>query len=301
MIPFIVLILIAGAIFYIKLAPQLKINKKMVSIISIIVLVLVLFVSSLRIIPPGHVGVQVLLGKVQNRILQSGIHFVIPIVNVSQLTVRTQEYTMSSLSEEGLKKGDDAITALTKDGLSIKLDLTVWYALDAVEAANLYETIGPDYVSKIVRPAIRTAIRDAAVDYNVTDIYSTKRNELTDNIFENLYSNLKEKGVIVDRILLRNIVLPQKVKNAIDDKIAAEQDAQKMQYVLQKEEKEKERRLIEAEGIALANKTIRASLSTQYLQWYYIQNLKEVLQSDGTRTVILPFDQNLTPLINMGQ
>ena len=294
MIPFIVLILIAGAIFYIKLAPQLKINKKMVSIISIIVLVLVLFVSSLRIIPPGHVGVQVLLGKVQNRILQSGIHFVIPIVNVSQLTVRTQEYTMSSLSEEGLKKGDDAITALTKDGLSIKLDLTVWYALDAVEAANLYETIGPDYVSKIVRPAIRTAIRDAAVDYNVTDIYSTKRNELTDNIFENLYSNLKEKGVIVDRILLRNIVLPQKVKNAIDDKIAAEQDAQKMQYVLQKEEKEKERRLIEAEGIALANKTIRASLSTQYLQWYYIQNLKEVLQSDGTRTVILPFDQNLT-------
>ena len=171
----------------------------------------------------------------------------------------------------------------------------------ATIAGTVYETIGPDYIDKIVRPAIRTAIRDAAVNYNVTEIYSTKRSELSDGIYQGLVEALKDKNVFVDKVLLRNIVLPQKVKNAIDDKIAAEQDAQKMEYVLQKAVKEKERKLIEAEGIANANRTIKASLSTQYLQWYYVQNLKEVLKSNGTRTVILPFDQNLTPLIDLSK
>lgn len=300
MAPIIILIIIAAIVLYVRYAPQIRIKKSVLWSIAAAVLILVLIFSSIRIINPGYVGVQVLLGKVQSRILPSGIHLVIPLVNVKKMSIRTEEYTMSSMSEEGKLKGDDAIKALTKDGLSINLDLTVWFKLDPVQAGEVYEQIGPEYVNKIVRPAIRTAIRDAAVNYNVTEIYSTKRNVLTDNIFEQLFANLEEKGIIVDRVLLRNIELPQKVKNAIDEKIAAEQDAQKMEYVLQKEEKEKERKLIEAEGIATANKTIRASLSTQYLQWYYIQNLKEVLKSNSTRTVIMPFDQKLTPLINVG-
>lgn len=300
MAPILILVIIAAIVLYVRYAPQIRIKKSVLWSIAAAVLVLVLMISSVRIVNPGYVGVQILLGKVQSRILPSGIHLVVPLVNVHQLSIRTEEYTMSSMTSEGKLKGDDAITALTEDGLSISLDLTVWYKLDPVQAGQVYETIGPNYTEKIIRPAIRTAIRDAAVNYNVTEIYSTKRNVLTDNIFEQLFANLKEKGIIVDRVLLRNIKLPQKVMGAIDEKIAAEQDAQKMQYVLQKEEKEKERKLIEAEGIAQANKTIRASLSTQYLQWYYIQNLKEVLKSNGTRTVIMPFDQKLTPLINMG-
>lgn len=299
--PILMLVIIAGIVVYLKFGPQLKEYKKVIVISAVIIVILAILVGSIRIIPPGYVGVQVLLGKVQGRILQSGIHLVIPIVNVNKMSVRTQEYTMSSMKEEGLRKGDDAIIALTKDGLSISLDLTVWFKLEEIEAGVVYETIGPDYIDKIVRPAIRTAIRDAAVNYNVTEIYSTKRSELSDGIFENLFDGLQEKGIFIDRVLLRNIVLPQKVKSAIDDKIAAEQDAQKMEYVLQKEEKEKERKLIEAEGIANANRTIKASLSTQYLQWYYVQNLKEVLKSNGTRTVILPFDQNLTPLIDLSK
>lgn len=299
--PILMVVIIAGIVLYLKFGPQLKEHKKAIVISAIIIVILAILVGSVRIIPPGYVGVQVLLGKVQGKILSSGIHLVIPIVDVSKMSVRTQEYTMSSMREEGLRKGDDAITALTKDGLSINLDLTVWFKLIDTEAGIVYETIGPDYIDKIVRPAIRTAIRDAAVNYNVTEIYSTKRAELSNGIYQGLKEALKDKNVFVDKVLLRNIVLPQKVKNAIDDKIAAEQDAQKMEYVLQKEKKEKERKLIEAEGIANANRTIKASLSTQYLQWYYVQNLKEVLKSNGTRTVILPFDQNLTPLIDLSK
>ncbi len=301
MMPILMVVIIAGIVVYLKFGPQLKEHKKAIVVSAVVIVILAILVGSVRIIPPGYVGVQVLLGKVQGRILPSGIHLVIPIVNVSKMSIRTQEYTMSSIKEEGLRKGDDAITALTKDGLSITLDLTVWFKLVDTEAGTVYETIGPDYIDKIVRPAIRTAIRDAAVNYNVTEIYSTKRSELSDGIYQGLVEALKDKNVFVDKVLLRNIVLPQKVKNAIDDKIAAEQDAQKMEYVLQKAVKEKERKLIEAEGIANANRTIKASLSTQYLQWYYVQNLKEVLKSNGTRTVILPFDQNLTPLIDLSK
>lgn len=303
MIPFIILLIVAGVILYMRYSPQIKMKMKKGTMISIVIAVLViaLIISAVRIVPPGHVGVQILLGKVQSRILSSGIHLVVPLVTVEQMSIRTQEYTMSSTGAEGKIRGDDAISALTADGLSINLDLTIWYKLDKAKAGDVYEQIGPNYVEKIVRPSIRTAIRDAAVNYNVTEIYSAKRAVLTDEIYNLLFDKLNEKGVIVDRVLLRKIELPLKVRNAIDEKIAAEQDAQKMVYVLQKEEKEKERKLIEAEGIANANRMIRQSLSDQYLQWYYIQNLKDVLKSNGTRTVILPFDQNLTPLLDVSK
>lgn len=298
MVPIIILAIIAGIILYLRLAPKVRLSKKVIYMIVGGVILLILLVGSIRIVPPGYVGVQVLLGGVSKNILKNGIHLVVPIIELKQMNVRTQEYTMTSIKEEGLKKGDDAISALTKDGLQIKLDLTVWYSLDPKEAAVVYQTIGPNYIDKIVRPAIRTAIRDAAVEYNVTEIYSSKRAELTDKIFSTLYKSLKEKGIIVDKVLLRNLVLPDKVKNAIDEKIAAEQDAQKMEYVLQKEEREKERRLIEAEGIANAQKKISESLNKQYLQWYYIQNLKEVIKTDNSKLVIMPYDQNLTPLLD---
>lgn len=303
MIPFIILLIVAGVILYMRYAPQINMKLKKSTIISIVIAVLViaLLVSAVRIVQPGYVGVQVLLGKVQERLLSSGIHLVIPLVNVHQMSIRTQEYTMSSMRSEGKIKGDDAISALTKDGLSITMDLTIWYKLDKVKAGDVYQNIGPNYIEKIVRPAIRTAIRDAAVNYNVTEIYSAKREVLTDDIFTQMFESLEGRGIMLDRILLRNIVLPPKVSNAIDEKIAAEQEAQKMVYVLQREEKEKERKLIEAEGIANANRMIRQSLSDQYLQWYYIQNLKDVLKSNGTRTVILPFDQKLTPLLDVSK
>ncbi|MCK4524756.1 prohibitin family protein, partial [candidate division WOR-3 bacterium] len=157
MMPILMVVIIAGIVLYLKFGPQLKEHKKAIIVSAIIIVILAILVGSIRIIPPGYVGVQVLLGKVQSRILPSGIHLVIPIVNVNKMSIRTQEYTMSSMKEEGLRKGDDAITALTKDGLSISLDLTVWFKLIDTEAGIVYETIGPDYIDKIVRPAIRTA------------------------------------------------------------------------------------------------------------------------------------------------
>ena len=297
----VILIIIVLLILASKYFPKFVIDRKTLIIWGGVFLVIVILASTVRVVQPGTVGVQVLFGNVYKKVLSNGLHFVFPFVEVHRMDVRVQDYTMSVAQEEGVRKGDDGITSLTRDGLQINLDITVWYQLKNDKAAEVYQNIGKDYVEKIVRPAIRTAIRNATVLYNVTEIYSAKREDLTNVIFAELEKNLASKGIICDKVLLRNIDLPQKVKNAIDEKIAAEQDAQKMVYVLEKEQREKERKLIEAEGIAVSQKKISESLNKQYLQWYYIQNLKDVLNSNNTKVVIMPFDQNLTPLLNVGQ
>lgn len=261
--------------------------------------VLFLILSMVRMVGPGQVGVQVLFGEVRERTLDSGLHLVIPLVSIERMSVRTQAYTMSSMPGEGQIKGDDAIVALTAEGLSVALDVTIWFHLVSIEAANVYRDIGPNYVDKIVRPAIRTGIRNAAVNYNATDIYSVKRADVTNDIFDDLARSFEGKGVICEKVLLRNVELPPKVKNAIDDKITAEQDAQKMKFILQKEEQEAERKRIEADGISKANKIIANSLTARYLQWYYIQTLGSLVNSPNNTIIMTPFDKSLTPLINI--
>lgn len=299
---FLIFILIIG--YFIATNAGLKIrfiSRRNIIIIVSVLLVFMILISSIRIVQPGYVGVQILFGNLNKKVLKNGLHFVFPFVQVVMMDVRTQDYTMSVAKEEGIRKGDDAITSLTKDGLTISLDISVWYKLDPQKAADVYQNIGTNYVEKIVRPAIRTSIRNATVLYNVSEIFSEKREELSKKIFDELYANLYEKGIICDKILLRNIDLPMKVKNAIDEKIAAEQESQKMVYILEKEKKEKERKLIEAEGIAKAQRKISESLNRQYLQWFYIQNLKELLNTQNSKIIILPFDKNLVPLLNLGE
>ncbi len=266
---------------------------------AFVLAVIFLLLSMVRMVGPGRVGVQVLFGKVKERTLNSGLHFVNPLISLEHMSVRTQAYTMSIKAGEGQIKGDDAITSLTAEGLRVQLDVTVWYHLVPDNAAEVYKNIGLDYVDKIVRPAIRTAIRNAAVKYNATDIYSVKRMQVTDDIKNELDTNFTPKGVLCEKVLLRNVELPAKVKNAIDEKIAAEQDAQKMKFVLQKETQEAERKTIEAAGISKANKVIANSLTSRYLQWYYIQTLGGLIDSPNNTVIVAPFDQQLTPLLNL--
>ena len=261
--------------------------------------IIFLFLSAVRMVGPGEVGVQVLLGKVRERTLKSGLHLVNPLITLERMSVRTQAYTMSSKTGEGQIRGDDAIATLTSEGLTVQLDVTIWYHLIPSSAADVYRDIGVMYVDKIVRPAIRTAIRSATVNYTATDIYSIKRAEVTDAITRDLVDSFKGRGVECERVLLRNVELPPKVKNAIDEKITADQEAQKMVFVLQKEVKEAERKEVEAGGISMANKVIANSLTARYLQWYYIKTLGNLVGSPNNTVIVTPFDQKLTPLLNI--
>lgn len=270
-------------------------------IVVYVAMVVVLLMSALVQIGPGHVGVPILFGNVQDNVLRSGLNFVNPLVEVEKLDTRIQAYTMSGVKDEGAVQGDDAITTLSSDGLSLKLDVTVWFKLSENETPNLLRSIGTDYIEKIVRPATRTALRDVTVMFTATDIYSSKRDDFISEITKNLEKSFVGKGILLEKILLRNVELPSRVKEAIDEKIAAEQRAQQMVYTLQKEKQEAERKKVEAGGIADAQRIISNTINPQYLQWKYIEALKELMNSKNNTIVITPYDQKLTPLLNLNQ
>ena len=256
-------------------------------------------------IGPGEVGVQILFGKVQDGILRSGLNFINPLMEVQKLDIKTQAYTMSGANDMDVSsaetKKSDPIQTLSSDGLTLILDVTVWYRLSADDAPNILRTIGADYESKIVLPAIRTAIRDVAVNYVATDIYSSKRNDYVNAINKRLEESFEGRGLILEKVLLRNVELPLKVREAIDEKIAAEQRAQQMVYVLQKEKQEAERKTVEAQGVAEAQRIINSTISSSYLQWKYIETLKELVNSPNNSFVITPYDQKLIPMLNFSQ
>ncbi len=276
-----------------------KAQSRLIPIGVLIISFIFLVASMVRIVGPGKVGVVVLFGKVEDRSLKSGVHLVNPFASIEKMSVRTESYSMSSKAMEGEVRGDDAIEALTSEGLMVRLDVTVWYHLNPEGAAEVYRELGPDYVRKIVRPAIRTSIRNIIADYKVSDIYTKNRQKIALAIEENLEKDLKERNVGVERVLLRDVKLPAKVEDKIEEKMAAKQEAERMEFVLQKEEKEATRKAVEAKGIAEANRIISISLSSSYLQWYYIKTLQQLVNSPNNTVIVAPFDQKLTPLLNI--
>ena len=258
-----------------------------------------LVASMVRLVPPGNVGVVIVFGKVQETTLKNGLHLVNPFASIEKMSIRTEDYTMSGTSREGQVRGDDAIQALTSEGLMVRLDVTVWYKLMPEGAAEVYSTLGTQYVDKIVRPAARTSIRNVISNYKVEDIYTKNRESVSIEISENLRNAVKDRKVEIERVLLRDVKLPDKVQNEINAKMAAKQEAEKMEFVLDKEKREAERKAVEAQGVSDYNKIIARSLSGNYLQWYYIKTLQQLVNSPNNTVIVTPFDQKLTPLLNI--
>jgi regulator of protease activity HflC (stomatin/prohibitin superfamily) len=235
----------------------------------------------------GQVGVKKLFGKIQPDVLASGLHFVNPFLEIEKADIRTQNYTMSGVHDEGKKGGDDGIRALTADGLEINLDLTVLYRVIPSEAPRLIRETGSDYEDKIVRPIARTRIRDMAVYYDAVAMFSNKRDEFQTRIFKGIEDDFKKRGLLLENLLVRNITLPASVKSVIEQKIQAEQEAQKMQFVLQKERQEAERKRVEAQGITDYQKILNVNLSDKQLQYENIKALKEIALSQNAKVIIM--------------
>jgi regulator of protease activity HflC (stomatin/prohibitin superfamily) len=243
--------------------------------------------SCVKQIDAGQVGVQKLFGKVEDHVLESGLNLVNPLVTVTGMNIQTQNYTMSGVHNEGKQQGDDAIRILSTDGLELTIDLTVLYRVNKSEAPRIIREIGIDIEDVIVRPVTRTKIRDNAVYYTAIDLYSTKREEFQSRIFKDIDTIFKQRGLTLEQLLIRNIALPESVKEAIEKKINAEQDAQKMQYVLQKEKQEAERKRVEAQGIADYQRILSQGLSDKMLQYEQIKAQKELALSQNAKVVIM--------------
>jgi regulator of protease activity HflC (stomatin/prohibitin superfamily) len=221
-----IIIFLAGIVIA-RINDRIRVMAKPIMAFGAILFLLGIVFSASVQIEAGEIGVQKLFGNVKQDVLQSGLHFINPLADVVHIETRTQNYTMSGAHNEGEKAGDDAIRVLSADGLEVTIDLTVLYKVVPENAPDLLKHIGLDYKDRIVRPISRTKIRDNAVYYDAVSLYSVKRDEFQARIYKAIETEFAKRGLLLENLLIRNITLPVSVKNAIESKINAEQEAQK--------------------------------------------------------------------------
>lgn len=276
--------------------PRLRIGRKGWMTILLVIVVILIILDGLVSVPPGHVGILYDRGRgVLSGELPAGLHLKIPFWQVSYLTdVRTQEYTMSIAPGEGAIYHDDSITAPTSDGQTVKVDATVLFHVNRERAAELFASVGPDYVQKIVRPISRSQIRAQMAAYTALEAYALKRDEAEQKINDRIRKLFSEKDIVLEQILIRQIAFSPQFANSIEEKQIAEQNIQKAEYQRQEAEKLKEKKIIEAqadaESIRLKGETLRAN--PQVIQYEFVQKM-----SPNITWGVLP--DNVLPLLNL--
>ena len=254
-------------------------KKRRIGLWILLFVVIILFISFASsfwvVVGVGETGVRSFFGKVRDQEFHSGFHLKNPLETITKMSVRTQDYTMSVAQGEGNRSNADAISALTKEGLTVDLDITILYRLIEEKASDVYKEIGLTYDEVVIRPQIRSVIREVIAEYETKDIYSEKRAEAAKKIFEKLNTALEPRGIALEDVLLRHVELPANLSKSIQEKLQSEQEAQRYDFVLDVAKKEAERKRIEAEGQRDSQKIINESLSENYLNYLYIQSLKD--------------------------
>lgn len=248
------------------------------------VLLLLLLLASTTSIPTGNVGVLTLFGRVTGETLNEGIHVINPLKSVQKLSIQTQSVKESA-------------NVPSNEGLILALDTSLLFHLDRNKAAQVFQSIGQDYAAKIIEPTLRAAIRAATSAHSANALYTNARELVQDQIQTELTAQLASRGVVVENVLLRDVQLPALLKTSIEAKQQAEQDALRMNFVLQKEKQEAERKRIEAQGIADFQKIVAQGISAQLLEWKGIEATERLATSSNAKVVIVGNAKNGLPLV----
>jgi prohibitin 1 len=264
--------------------PQLQKYPQIRYFLAILVLAATVAISTAKIVPPGNVGVLVLLGKVYGTIPE-GVHLVNPLASMELMSVRTKEVF-------------EHAEAPSKEGLNVVLEVSCLYHLMPDKADQVYRELGPNFENVVVKTQFRSAIRNNTVKHESKDLYTSGREVITTEIFTELVQDLKPRGFVVEAILLRRIQLPQLVVDAINSKLAADQQAQQMRFVLDKERQEAERKRIEAQGIQDFQRIISQGLSEQLLRWKGIETTRALAESQNSKLVIVGGRDGLPLILN---
>jgi regulator of protease activity HflC (stomatin/prohibitin superfamily) len=258
-----------------------RINKWKVGGIIAAGLLALTSLRSCSIVPAGNVKVLDTFGSVRQEVLTSGLNFPVnPLARRVAFDIRTQEIK-------------ETMKVPTKEGLMATLDVSILYHPEPSKVPELYKTVGREYPGVIVEPNLRNITRDVIAGYSSEDLYSPNRQKIGTEIQDKLGKVLGERNVTLESVLLRDVTLPVEVTSAIERKISAKQAAEQMEYVLQKERQEAERRRVEAGGISDAQKIIAGNLTEAYLKWKYLEDLKEMAQSKSTTFFVAPYDPKL--------
>ncbi len=268
---------------------QDSLRKGGVVIFAVIGLGLLLVVSLFKgYVPAGHVGVLTQFGKVSDRVLSEGTRPVWPWLANNRMSVRTEE----------LK---ETASVPSKEGLLVTLEVSLRFRLSSKKAADVFQTIAQPYVETAVVPNFRSAIRSVTSAYSAQALYTGEREVVAAKILEALKVELDPLGIIAEQILLRDIQLPTALKQSIEAKQQAEQDALRMEFVLQKEQQEAERKRIEAAGIRDFQRIVAQGISQQLLTWKGIEATEKLATSSNAKVVVIGSGDRGLPIILGGQ
>ncbi len=236
------------------------------------------------IIPAGHVGVVDLFGKVKPETLKPGVNMRNPLAKIVKFSVKTQEMK-------------ELMVVPSKEGLSVQLEVSVLFHLNPETAAEVYKTIGPNYRQIILEPNFRSISRGVTATYEARALYTSERDRLAREIQEQLEAIVSPRGITVESTPLRQVGLPPKLTAAIEEKLQAEQAAQRMEFVLDKETREADRKRIEAQGIADFQKIVSEGLTASFLRWKGIEATEKLASSNNAKTVVIGSGKDGLPLI----
>ena len=258
--------------------------RRMSAAVAVVALIGLLLVASLAYVPAGNVGVLTLFGRVTDDVLPEGTHLVNPLLRNFRMSVRTQE-----LQEQA--------SVPSQEGLLVTLDTSLLFRLNPELAHEAYRTIGPNYVEVVVVPNLRSAIRSITAANSANALYSGQREVVAQRIAEELRGELESRGVIIESVLLRDVQLPQMLRQAIESKQQAEQEAMRMSFVLEREKQEAERKRIEAGGISDFQRIVAQGISQQLLTWKGIEATEKLANSTNAKVVVIGSGSSGLPLI----
>jgi regulator of protease activity HflC (stomatin/prohibitin superfamily) len=255
-----------------------------------VALLLALFALTrcLAVVPAGHVGVVDLFGSVSPQTLKSGLNLVNPLARVARMSVKTQEIK-------------EVMEVPSREGLTMQLEASALFHLDPEKAADVYKSVGRDYVEVLLQPQFRSVTRGVTAQSEARALYTSEREQLAETIAAQLRQRVEPRGIAVESTPLRKLTLPKRLAAAIEEKLGAEQESQRMEFVLTREKQEAERRRIEAQGIADFQRTVSQGIDERLLRWKGIEATEKLAASQNTKIVIVGAGKDGLPVILGGQ
>jgi len=256
-------------------------------ILVLLVALVVVASSATSCVRTGHVGVVSVFGRVTGQTLAEGIHIVNPVASVTELSIKTQEIK-------------EKAAVPSKEGLIMGLEASILYHLDPAQAATVYQSVGPTFAEVLLVPNFRSAIRAITAGNTAAALYSDGREGIANQIMEDVRRQVAPRGIIVENVLLRDLQLPESLKHAIEAKQQAQQEAQRMEFVLQREKQEAERKRVEAAGIKDFQDIVSQGISDKLLEWKGIEATIELVKSQNSKIIVVGNTKNGLPLIYSG-
>ena len=283
---FIIAIIAAVVAFFVHKNAKKRMNKPEASfaLIGIVVASLIALSQCWTIIPAGHTGVIDFLGLVSDETLKPGVNLVNPMAKIEKMSIKTQEMK-------------ELMSVPSKEGLSVDLEISLLFKLDSEMANQIYKTVGPNYADIILVPQFRSVVRGVTARYEAKALYTASREQLAEEILTELEKLVGPRGITVEQAPLRQIQLPARLTQSIEEKLQAEQESQRMAFILLKEEQEADRKRIEAKGIADFQNIVAKGISDQLLKWKGIEATEKLANSPNSKVIVIGSGKDGLPII----